>query len=75
MAPIKISTITEKLIFGTSTGNQRKNIESSVGSGSFGSFGEMGSDDAIVIVNPCEYTIEDFERDLEPNDNPYPIKD
>ena len=23
----------------------------------------MSLDDAMIIVNPCEYTLEDFERD------------
>jgi len=82
MAPIKISSITEKLLFGTSVNSARKSQRkflrspTSANSGeSFGSFGEMGVDEAVIIVNPCEYTLGDFERDLEPNDNPYSHKD
>lgn len=38
---------------------------SSIGSAdSFESFGSMGAEEAILILNPCDYTIFDFERNM-----------
>lgn len=79
MAPIINRSINERVLFAK---NLRKNLKtnsnnssqiSSTSSGaSFSSFGEMSLDEAMLIINPCDYTLEDFERE-EPSDNPYKI--
>jgi len=55
MVPIFTSTIDNKML--NSNALRRKNGSSFGSSGSFGSFGSMGVDEALIIMNPCDYTI------------------
>lgn len=69
MVPIFTSTIDNQLlkpktVSAADMNNINKSLNSSFGSNdSFRSFGSMGTDEALIIINPCDYTIQDFEKD------------
>lgn len=86
MVPIFTSTIDNQLLKPKTVSpsdmhNINKSVTSSFGSNdSFRSFGSMGTDEALIIINPCDYTIQDCEKDLSGEldqlpPNPYVEKD
>ena len=44
---------------------KNENVRSFNSSNSFESFGSMGSDEAVVILNPCDYTVYQLDHDLD----------
>ena len=68
LAQVKTTIISNQFIFGRDqnlrakydlTGS--KNASSFGSTDSFESFGSMGNEDALVILNPCDYTVSDCE--------------
>ena len=74
MATIQVSTIDEKFLLDEKmiTSNRESFRQNKTAADSFGSIGDIEEDQALIIVNPCEYTLEEY---MAPNfhlDNPYP---
>ena len=72
MAPIRTAIVNNNLILGTDKDLRAKffknlgwkQSQSSFGSTeSFESFGSMGEDEAVIILNPCDYTVYETDRE------------
>jgi len=72
LAPVKTTVINNNLVFGRDkclrskydlSAKNNTNINSFGSTESFESFGSMEADEAILILNPCDYTVSDIEVD------------